>query len=719
MGEAGPPVAPKVLQDLLLAERACRLLLAGGTRIELWEGYTLARSDGAALTAEMDRIAEGVGGTPAFQEKLRGVRQGTALLVAYLKQLIPSVLPQPPEPMAVDLSLVFVMTSPQAREKAVRWSADPAASQAEATALLRIMGRMVESYRMAMIESRGAPPAPEPVAPPPTPAAEPDDHERRLQAKLEAERKARTERITRAKAEAEGVVDPQVQAEKAEAERIARSAREKAEQQRTESEEAEAERVALLKEEAERLERQRAEAERVAREKQESEARERAEAERIAQEEAARAAREKAESERIARERAEAERQGRERAEAERIAREKAEEEAREKAEAERIAREKAEAERLAREKAEAERAAREKAEAEARARAEAERIAREKAEAERKAREKAEAERLAREKAEAERIAREKAEEEAREKAEAERIAREKAESERAAREKAEAEARARAEAERIAREKAEKEARERAEAERVAREKAEAEARAKAEAERVAREKAEAIRRAREKADALLTPEQRAARDQARAALRERLPALLADPWLDQKGGTWYRVKSVAGGETTYTDLGLRERGKGYSMLGVQQCIGGRSEWEKWERTELRSVESLGQELLEVGGAHYECDVYRIVSRAGEEKLWIAIDAPQAGAPLRWESSGRTLLAKPVGVEKVTVGHREFDCVKTEGEETAGGKTGPAVSWWSFQYPLGAVRFAGVTGTTEAVRAGENWNNRPPFPT
>jgi len=314
----------------------------------------------------------------------------------------------------------------------------------------------------------------------------------------------------------------------------------------------------------------------------------------------------------------------------------------------------------------------------------------------------KAEAERLAQQKAEAERVARERAE--------AERVAREKAEAERKARE--------RAEAERVAREKAEAEraAREKVEAERVAREKAEADR--KAEAERRVREKAEKERKAREQADALLSPDQRTARDQARAALRERVPGLLADPWREQKVGSWFRVRAVEGKNESYTDMGLRERGAGFSMLGVQQCIGGRSEWEKWERTELRTIELLGQEMLDIGGQSCDCDVYQIQSRAGREKVWILLDGPSSGAPVRTESAAGTFLARTLGLETISVGARTFDCVKMEGDETMGGKTVKGTRWWSSSYPLGPIKSSTESMLTEAVKGGDDWTKRPSFP-
>ena len=45
MSEAGIPVAPRVLQDLLLASRACRVLGAAAEPVELWEAYALAQVD--------------------------------------------------------------------------------------------------------------------------------------------------------------------------------------------------------------------------------------------------------------------------------------------------------------------------------------------------------------------------------------------------------------------------------------------------------------------------------------------------------------------------------------------------------------------------------------------------------------------------------------------------------------------------------------------------
>jgi len=763
MASTGIPVDPRILQNLQLAKRACADLGKAGEFVELWEAYVLAQSDAVGLTKELDKMAaiRGVGTVgAALLRRLAEIRKDTVPLVEYLRQTLPMNLPLLSDAAALDLALVFIMSTPPARDAVVRWFKNPSGSRDEAMRLLKTMGRMVESYHGAMKE-------PEPAPPPPKPAAA-DDVDRLLQERIETQRKARerslTERRTREQDDAAKAARAKAEAEQAEvAETAARRARLEAESKKDSPEPEDPERAARQKAEAERIAKLEADAARAAqaleeaRQKRlnaeaETAERERLEAERITRqgeetrvrvrkqqedEEAARADREKAAAEaektargeaeaQRARIRAEAEENARERAEAERAAKEKAETEraARDKAERERLA----EAERQAKAKAEAEREAKDRAEAErnAAAAAEAERVAREKAEAERVAREKAEAERLAKEKADAERKAREQAEAErlAKEKAEAERLAREKAEAERLAKEKAEAErlAREKAEAERLAREKAEAErlAKEKAEAERLAKEKAEADriAAEKEAAERIVREKAEAERKAREQADARLTPEQRSARDEARVALRARIPALLADPWKEQKVGAWFRVKSVAGKDESYRDLGLRERGAGFSMLVIQDCVGGRAEWERWERTDLRQVQPLGQEMIDVAGTLTDCDVYQIVSRAGQEKVWTLLDGPHAGAPVRSESSPAAFVARTIEAETMTIGTKTFECTKMTGDETAGGKKVEAVRWWSAVYPLGPLKSTTPALQTESVKAGDDWTKRPPFP-
>src|SRR5438046_1271534 len=150
MSETGIPVVPQVLQDLLLSSRACRVLGAAAEPVELWEAYALAQADAAALTKDVDRVAalKGVGTAGAgLQRRLAEARRDTGPLVEYLRQTLPASLSLLADAAALDLALVFIMSTPPARDAVIRWFKNPSGSRDEAMRLLRTMGRMVESYR--------------------------------------------------------------------------------------------------------------------------------------------------------------------------------------------------------------------------------------------------------------------------------------------------------------------------------------------------------------------------------------------------------------------------------------------------------------------------------------------------------------------------------------------------------------------------------------------
>lgn len=194
--------------------------------------------------------------------------------------------------------------------------------------------------------------------------------------------------------------------------------------------------------------------------------------------------------------------------------------------------------------------------------------------------------------------------------------------------------------------------------------------------------------------------------------------MPKLLADPWSELKVGAWFRVKTVAGKDESYIDLGLRERGAGFCMIVQQKCLGGRSEWETWDRTDLRQTQLLGQEMVDVGGTLVECDVYQLLSKAGQEKVWTLLDGPQAGAPVRYESPSLRFQARTIEGETLTIGTKTFESAKMSGEETAAGKKAEVTRWWSASYPLGPIKSTSPATQTEAVKAGDDWTKRPPFP-
>src|SRR6188474_289097 len=100
------PVAPQVLQNLLLAKRACFELGMAGEAVDLWEAYTLAQVDLASLTGELDRLASPAGNGSvgaALRNRLEAIRSDTMPLVEYLRQALPGTVPLLGDPKALDL----------------------------------------------------------------------------------------------------------------------------------------------------------------------------------------------------------------------------------------------------------------------------------------------------------------------------------------------------------------------------------------------------------------------------------------------------------------------------------------------------------------------------------------------------------------------------------------------------------------------------------------
>src|SRR5688572_6248594 len=104
---------------------------------------------------ELDKLEGSI--TPALQKKLTTVRSDTMPLVEYLRQTLPDSLPLLSDPKTLDLSLVFIMSTPPARDTVIRWFKNPARSRDEAMRLLNKIGRMVETYHKAMAEAAAPP----------------------------------------------------------------------------------------------------------------------------------------------------------------------------------------------------------------------------------------------------------------------------------------------------------------------------------------------------------------------------------------------------------------------------------------------------------------------------------------------------------------------------------------------------------------------------------
>jgi hypothetical protein len=182
-------VDPLVVEDLRLVERTAAHFGSPGMRPEFWELFTLLKSNRDAFVAEALRLeaarkaGEAAAVDPGLLEKLRQIRKDYFPLARELRVFLQKT-EVPLDGMRLELGLVLTMASTRGREAALRWVADPVHQAPEAMPRIRVMTRLVDQYRKALLEQMMAappPPADDPLpAPVPAPAAKPEDKPLRI-----------------------------------------------------------------------------------------------------------------------------------------------------------------------------------------------------------------------------------------------------------------------------------------------------------------------------------------------------------------------------------------------------------------------------------------------------------------------------------------------------------------------------------------------------------
>ena len=170
MAETKSEIDPQVVEDLRCVEQGCQILGACGARAEFWESFTLLKIGRDAFQAEVDRLdAQRKQGAeakvaPELTKKLGMIKSELSPLARQLREFLGKSPAGILDGMKQDLALVFLMGSKKARQAVTRWVTDPAGSAAESTLRLKILSRLVDAYRRALLDTRkqGAPPAASP-----------------------------------------------------------------------------------------------------------------------------------------------------------------------------------------------------------------------------------------------------------------------------------------------------------------------------------------------------------------------------------------------------------------------------------------------------------------------------------------------------------------------------------------------------------------------------
>lgn len=170
MAEAAPEIDPQIVDDLRTVEAGSQTLGSCGIRAEFWELFTLLKTGRDLFTSECDRLAGWVGkgmtakADPELVQHLGRIKEELHPLARRLRDFLEKSAAGILDGMKQDLALVFLMGSAKARTSVSRWVTDPAGSAAESALRLKILSRLVDGYRRALMDARrtGAPPPPPP-----------------------------------------------------------------------------------------------------------------------------------------------------------------------------------------------------------------------------------------------------------------------------------------------------------------------------------------------------------------------------------------------------------------------------------------------------------------------------------------------------------------------------------------------------------------------------
>jgi hypothetical protein len=167
MGDSNPSeIDPQVVDDLRIVEQGCQVLAGCGVRTEFWESFTLLKIGREAYHAEIDRLnsrrraGEEAKLDPAILQKIALIKEQLLPLARALREFLGKSSAGMLDGMKQDLALVFLMGSAKARQSVARWVSNPGGTADESTLRLKILSRLVDGYRRALLDARmqGAPP---------------------------------------------------------------------------------------------------------------------------------------------------------------------------------------------------------------------------------------------------------------------------------------------------------------------------------------------------------------------------------------------------------------------------------------------------------------------------------------------------------------------------------------------------------------------------------
>jgi hypothetical protein len=188
--------------------------------------------------------------------------------------------------------------------------------------------------------------------------------------------------------------------------------------------------------------------------------------------------------------------------------------------------------------------------------------------------------------------------------------------------------------------------------------------------------------------------------------------------NPWGAEEVGSWYRTRTVRGGEITYTDQGVKERAEHSVTLYRQTCTNGKPGPVTEVKAEPQTVFLGGERTFTFDERPFLCELRQYSADPAAPKYWTQLQGRHVGAVLQAETPEGTLTATRVWEHDVRLNRRSFDSLVVEAEIEKDGAKRKVKTWYSGQYLIGPVREEREGVSTALVDWGLDWSKRTAFP-
>jgi hypothetical protein len=194
--------------------------------------------------------------------------------------------------------------------------------------------------------------------------------------------------------------------------------------------------------------------------------------------------------------------------------------------------------------------------------------------------------------------------------------------------------------------------------------------------------------------------------------------VPTRSLNPWADTDQGSWYRFRSTRGSKMSYTDIGLKEKGKDFVVLVTQTCAEGQASAVSESKKPADLVYLRGEETFAIDGQTFLCEIQSPGTEDSAPKLWSLLSGRYRGAILKSVTPEGTLTTRRVWDHTMRVRGTTIDCLVVEGQLQGGSASRSVKSMYAGSIPMGLIYQEKDGETMVLLDMGSDWSKRPAFP-